>query len=40
MQRHTRDDANGSNAGLAIAPPVVYTLDDGTLEQKSRELEW
>jgi len=36
---HISDDANGSNAGLAIAPSVVDLLDDGTLEQESDKFE-
>jgi hypothetical protein len=31
MQRRTSDHAEGSNANLAIVPPVIGTLDDQRL---------
>jgi hypothetical protein len=39
MQRHTSDHAEGSNANLAVAPPVVDTLDGRAVEQKNGKLE-
>jgi hypothetical protein len=39
MQRHTPDDANCPNAGLAIVPSLVDMLDHGTVEQKSGKVE-
>jgi hypothetical protein len=39
MQDHASDNANGSDADLTVAAPIVNTFDDRTVEQKNRKLE-
>jgi hypothetical protein len=39
VQRNISDDTDCPNTGLAIVPSFISTLDRGTVEQKSGELE-